>query len=86
MDTLVDFLEQKLRLRVNREKSTVAPSRETKVPGLPDLVEWMPSYTVSTYGGVRGEVKLPYSIIIDFFIKIFFRDRADPKNEKRSLI
>lgn len=41
MDTLVDFLEQKLRLRVNREKSTVAPSRATKVPGLPDLVEWM---------------------------------------------
>jgi RNA-directed DNA polymerase len=49
MDTLVDFLEQKLHLRVNREKSTVAPSRTTKVPGLPDLVEWMPYDSENEY-------------------------------------
>jgi RNA-directed DNA polymerase len=42
MATLVEFLEKKLRLRVNREKSAVSPSRSTKVPGSPDLVEWMP--------------------------------------------
>ena len=41
MATLVEFLEKKLRLRINREKSTVAPSRNTKVPGAPNLVEWM---------------------------------------------
>jgi RNA-directed DNA polymerase len=41
MKTLAEFLEKKLRLRINREKSTVAPSSNTKVPGLPDLVEWM---------------------------------------------
>jgi len=42
MATLVEFLEKRLKLRVNREKSAVSPSRSTKVPGLPDLVEWMP--------------------------------------------
>lgn len=49
MATLVDFLEKQLRLRVNREKSAVSPSRSTKVPGLSDLVEWMPHDSENEY-------------------------------------
>lgn len=40
MATLIEFLEKKLRLRVNREKSAVSPSCNAKVPGLPDLEKW----------------------------------------------
>jgi RNA-directed DNA polymerase len=32
MQTLIEFIEKKLRLRVNRDKSAVAPSWETQVP------------------------------------------------------
>lgn len=45
MATLVEFLEKKLKLRVNREKSAVSPSSETKVPGLPGLVGWAPVHS-----------------------------------------
>ena len=41
METLVEFLENRLKLRVNRSKSAVSPCRETKVPGLPDMEEWI---------------------------------------------
>ena len=49
MATLVEFLEKHLRLRVNREKSAVSPSRNTKVSGLPDMVEWMPYDSETEY-------------------------------------
>lgn len=39
MTTLVDFLENKLKLRVNREKSAVSPCSETNIPGLPNMVD-----------------------------------------------
>lgn len=41
METLIAFLETNLRLRVNREKSAVAPSSDAKILRLPNMVEWL---------------------------------------------
>lgn len=46
MESVVAFLEKKLRLKVNKDKSAVSPSSATKVPGLPNLVLWHPSYSI----------------------------------------
>lgn len=40
MQTLVTFLEEKLRLRVNQKKSAVAPSSEAQISRLSKLVLW----------------------------------------------
>jgi len=38
MESVVNFLETKLRLKVNKDKSAVSPSSETEIPGLPDYI------------------------------------------------
>jgi RNA-directed DNA polymerase len=40
MESVVNFLETKLRLKVNKDKSAVSPSSETEIPGLPNSIGW----------------------------------------------
>ncbi len=42
MKSVSTWLEKRLKLRINEAKSAVSPSRETKVPGLPNLENWHP--------------------------------------------
>lgn len=46
MESVTEFLEKKLKLKVNKEKSTVSPSSQTYVPGLPDLRDWDIDYSI----------------------------------------
>jgi RNA-directed DNA polymerase len=49
MESVVNFLEKKLRLKVNKEKSAVDPSSETKIPGLPNSFRWHPIDIIEEY-------------------------------------
>lgn len=49
MESVIEFLAKKLRLKVNKDKSAVSPSSETKVPGLPDLINWHPVDSIEKY-------------------------------------
>lgn len=42
LESITKWLEKKLKLKINEAKSAVSPSRETKVPGLPNLIDWHP--------------------------------------------
>lgn len=49
MESVVEFLAKKLRLKVNKDKSSVSPSSETKIPGLPNLANWHSVYSNEEY-------------------------------------
>ncbi len=49
MESVVNFLEKKLHLKVNKEKSAVSPSNETKIPGLSNSFRWHPTDIIEEY-------------------------------------
>lgn len=49
MESITEFLEIKLKLKINKDKSSVSPSRGTQVPGLPNLKQWYPEDSETEY-------------------------------------